>query len=123
MGGVKELVVYQKAFQVAMMVFRLSKKFPPEEKYSMADQCRRSSRSVCAQMAEAFRKRRYPLHFVSKLTDCDGENSETQTWLDFAVACEYVSQSEIDEIKALSEEVGNLLNAMINNPDKWCGKR
>lgn len=105
-----------------MMVFHLSKKFPPEEKYSMTDQCRRSSRSVCAQLAEAFRKRRYPLHFVSKLTDCDGENSETQTWLDFAVACEYVSQSEIDEIKALSEEVGNLLNAMINNPDKWCGK-
>lgn len=122
MGGVKELIVYKKAFEVSMMVFRLSKKFPPEEKYSMTDQCRRSSRSVCAQMAEAFRKRRYPLLFVSKLTDCDGENSETQTWLDFAVACEYVAQSEIDEISALSEEVGNMLHAMINNPDKWCGK-
>ena len=122
MGGVKELIVYKKAFEVSMMVFRLSKKFPPEERYSMTDQCRRSSRSVCAQMAEAFRKRRYPLHFVAKLTDCDAENSETQTWLDFAVACKYVAQSEIDEITALSEEVGNLLNAMINNPDKWCGK-
>ena len=116
------MVVYKKAFETSMMVFRLSKKFPVEERYSMTDQCRRSSRSVCAQMAEAFRKRRYPLHFVSKLTDCDAENSETQTWLDFAVACEYVSQADIDKAMALSKEVGNLLNAMINNPDKWCHK-
>ncbi|MCC6840092.1 MAG: four helix bundle protein [Flavobacteriales bacterium] len=122
MGGVKDLIVYQKAFDVAMMVFRLARKFPPEEKYSLTSQCVRSSRSVCAQMAEAFRKRRYPLHFTSKLTDCDGENSETQTWLDFAVACEYVTREEVKDIYTLSEEVGNLLCAMINNPEKWCRK-
>ena len=120
MGGIKDVVAYQKAFELSMMVFRLSKKFPAEEKYSLTDQCRRSSRSVCAQFAEAFRKRRYPLHFVSKLTDCDGENSETQVWLDYAVACEYVKDHEVTEMRALSDEVGKLLGAMIDNPDKWC---
>ena len=120
MAGIKDVVAYQKAFELSMMVFRLSKKFPAEEKYSLTDQCRRSSRSVCAQFAEAFRKRRYPLHFVSKLTDCDGENSETQVWLDYAVACEYVKNHEVTEMRALSDEVGKLLGAMIDNPDKWC---
>ena len=120
MAGIKDVVAYQKAFELSMMVFRLSKKFPAEEKYSLTDQCRRSSRSVCAQFAEAFRKRRYPLHFVSKLTDCDGENSETQVWLDYAVACEYVKDHEVTEMRALSDEVGKLLGAMIDNPDKWC---
>ena len=120
MGGHKDLLAYQKGFKVAMAVFRLSKRFPPEEKYSLTDQCRRSSRSVTAQLAEAYRKRRYPAHFISKLTDADGENSETQVWLDYAVACEYVTIDDVKEITALSMEVGNLLGAMIDNPDKWC---
>lgn len=119
MAGIKDLVVYQKAFELSMMVFLLSKKFPSEEKYSLTDQCRRSSRSVCAQFAEAFRKRRYPVHFVSKLTDCDGENSETQVWLDYAVACEYVKPNEVTGMRALSDEVGKLLGAMIQDPGKW----
>ena len=123
MAGIKDLVVYQKAFELSMLVFRLSKKFPSEEKFSLTDQCRRSSRSVCAQFAEAFRKRRYPLHFVSKLTDCDGENSETQVWLDYAVACEYVKESEVTGMRILSDEVGKLLGAMIANPDKWCSPK
>ena len=123
MAGIRDLFLYQKAFELSMMVFRLSKKFPVEEKYSLTDQCRRSSRSVCAQFAEAFRKRRYPLHFVSKLTDCDAENSETQVWLDFAVACEYAKPDELAEMRMLSDEVGKLLGAMIANPDKWCSPK
>lgn len=123
MAGIRDLIVYKKAFDLSMKVFRLSRKFPPEEKYSLTDQCRRSSRSVCAQFAEAIRRRRYPLHFVAKLTDCDAENAETQVWLDFALACEYVNAAEVEPLKLLGEEVGNLLGAMINNPEKWCKPR
>lgn len=120
MGTFKDLLVYQKAFDVAMRVFVLSKRFPAEEKYSLTDQCRRSSRSVTAQFAEAFRRRKYPAHFVSKLTDSDAENAETQVWLDYAVACGYLSKQEVEETVMLSLEVGNLLGAMIANPGKWC---
>ena len=120
MSGFKEILAYQKAFKVAMMVFRLSKRFPPEEKYSLTDQCRRSSRSVAAQFAEAYRKRRYPAHFISKLTDSDGENSETQVWLDFVVECGYVTAEDVKEIMALSLEVGQMLGSMIDHPEKWC---
>lgn len=83
----KKLLAYQKAFDLAMSIFEISKSFPKEETYSLISQIRRSSRSVNANMAEAYRKRRYPKHFISKLTDCDGENSETSTWLDYALAC------------------------------------
>ncbi len=120
MAGFKDLLVYQKAFKVAMMVFHLSKRFPSEEKFSLTDQCRRSSRSVTAQIAEAFRKRKYPAYFISKLTDADGENAETQVWLDYAVECGYVSPSDVSVIMSLSIEVGNMLGSMIDNPNKWC---
>ena len=115
----KELLAFKKAFQLAMEIFQLSKKFPVEEKYSLTDQIRRSSRSVCANMAEAYRKRRYVNHFISKLTDCDGENSETNVWLDFALECNYVSKEDFNVLQTKTIEIGKLINYMINNPDKF----
>jgi four helix bundle protein len=119
MSGFKEMTVYKKAFEMANLVFLLSKRFPIEERYSLTDQIRRSSRSVSAQFAEGYRKKRYPLHFISKMTDCDGENAETQVWLDHAVACAYVTQQDIAPIISLSEEVGRMLGDMIENPGKY----
>ena len=119
MSGFKEMTVYKKAFEMANLVFLLSKRFPVEERYSLTDQIRRSSRSVSAQFAEGYRKKRYPLHFISKMTDCDGENAETQVWLDHAVACAYVTQQDIASIISLSEEVGRMLGDMIENPGKY----
>lgn len=88
----KELLAYKKSFELAMEIFELSKKFPKEETYSLTDQLRRSSRSVSANIAESYRKRRYPNHFISKLTDNDAENSETNTWLQFSLECQYISK-------------------------------
>lgn len=119
MSGFKEMTVYKKAFEMANLVFVLSKRFPAEERYSLTDQIRRSSRSVSAQFAEGYRKKRYPLHFIAKMTDCDGENAETQVWLDHAVACEYVKQNDIAPILSLSEEIGRMLGDMIDNPAKY----
>jgi len=115
----KDLLAYKKAFSLAMKIFELSKSFPKEEKYSLTDQIRRSSRSVCANVSESYRKRRYPKHFISKLTDGDAENSETQTWLQFALSCQYIDQGIFDELTSESREVGRLLNFMINNPEKF----
>ncbi len=115
----KELLAYQKAFHLAMEIFEISKTFPKEETYSLTDQIRRSSRSVCANLAEAYRKRRYINHFISKLTDCDAENSETNVWLDFAFACDYLSQENYNSLTQKSNEVGKLINFMINNPTKF----
>jgi len=103
----KELLAYQKAFHLAMEIFEISKTFPKEETYSLSDQIRRSSRSVCANLAEAYRKRRYINHFISKLTDCDAENSETNVWLDFAFACNYLSQENYNSLTQKSNKVGN----------------
>jgi four helix bundle protein len=119
MAGFKDLIAYKKAFEMSRMVFVLSKRFPKEETYSLTDQIRRSSRSVTAQMAEGYRKRRYPLSFIAKMVDSDGENAETQVWLDHAVACEYVTGKDIAPILALSEEVGRLLADMIEDPGKY----
>lgn len=119
MGTIKDLLAYQKGFDLAMDIFKISKTFPIEEKYSLTDQIRRSSRSVCANLAEAYRKRRYPNHFVSKLSDSDTENGETQTWLDFALACEYISLEEHKKLYASAEEVAKLLVFMMNNPAKF----
>lgn len=119
MGTIKDLLAYQKGFELAMDIFRISKTFPLEEKYSLTDQIRRSSRSVCANLAEAYRKRRYPNHFVSKLSDSDTENGETQTWLDFALACEYISLEEHKKLYDRAEEVAKLLVFMMNNPVKF----
>lgn len=115
----KELLAYQKAFLLAMEIYKISNLFPKEEKYSLTDQVRRSSRSVCANMAEAYRKRRYVNHFISKLTDCDGENSETTVWLDFSLECGYISKEIHLDLTSKSKEIGKLINFMINNPDKF----
>lgn len=116
---VQDLLAYKKGFTLAMDIYALSKKFPKEETYSLTDQIRRSSRSVCANLSEAYRKRRYPKHFISKLTYCDAENGETQTWLEFAVACEYISDEQFHILYEKSNEVSKLLNYMILNPEKF----
>ena len=91
-NSAKDLKVYQEAYALAMEIFEISKAWPSEEKYSLTDQIRRASRSVCTNLREAWAKRRYEAHFVSKLTDSDGENSETDTWLDFAKDCGYLGR-------------------------------
>lgn len=115
----KDLTAYKKAFELAMDIFNESKKFPSEEKYGLISQIRRSSRSVCANIGEGYRKRIYTAHFISKATDADMENSETQVWLDFALACEYLTKEKHKNYIDKSEEVGRMLNHMINNPEKY----
>ncbi|MEO9953212.1 four helix bundle protein [Nonlabens sp.] len=115
----EDLLAHKKAFENAMKIFELSKSFPNEEKYSLTDQIRRSSRSVNANIAEAYRKRRYPKHFISKLTDADGENSETVVWLRYALACHYITESQQEPLLSKSKEVGKLINYMIKNPGKF----
>jgi four helix bundle protein len=112
----KELTVFQKAYEVSMSVFEVSKRFPAEERYALTSQIRRSSRSVCLNLREAWAKRRYEAHFISKLTDCDGENSETDTSLDFAMDCGYISAEEHERLTSLNHEVGRMLGAMLSNP-------
>jgi four helix bundle protein len=117
--NVKEARVYKLAFELAMEIFEISKRFPREERYSLTDQIRRSSRSVCICLIEAFRKKRYLAHFVAKVTDSDMENSETSGWLDFSMACKYLTSEEYKRLSAKCEEVGRLLNHMINNPEQY----
>ena len=115
----KELETYQLAFEASMIIFNLSKKFPKEETYSLTDQIRRSSRSVCANLAEAFRKRKYPKSFVSKLSDCEAEAAETQVWLDFALACEYMNEEAYQDLFNQYDKVlGKLVNMSLQ-PEKW----
>lgn len=115
----KELLAYQKSFELAMEIFDLSKTFPKEEKYSLTDQIRRSSRSVSANIAESYRKRRYVNHFISKLTDSDAENSETNVWLEFSLRCNYINQRTFNELNVKTREIGKLINYMIKNPEKF----
>jgi four helix bundle protein len=110
------LRVYQKAYALAMQVYELSKSWPSEEKYALTDQIRRSSRSVCSNLREAWAKRKYEAHFLSKLTDCDGENSETDSWLDFPKDCGYLSLSDHERLTRECRDVGAMLGAMINEP-------
>ena len=117
--NVKELEVYQKAYRLAMEIFDVSKSFPSEERFALISQCRRSSRSVAMNLREAWAKRRYEAHFISKLTDCDGENSETDTSLDFALDCEYITKARHSELTALNHEGGRMLGSMLNTPQKW----
>ncbi len=112
----KDLNVYQKAYAVAMRIFDASKRFSPEEKFALTSQIRRSSRSVRHNLREAWAKRRYEAHFVSKLTDSDGENAETDSSLDFARDCACMTQGEHTELTAECQEVGKMLGSMINNP-------
>ena len=114
-----DLEVYQLAFTAAMKIFEISKRFPKEETYSLTDQIRRSSRSVCSNQAEAFRKRRYPKSFISKLSDSESEAAETQTWLDFSLKCSYISTKHYDE---LNETYDNIIGKMVNmslHPENW----
>ena len=115
----KELVVYAKAYELAMRVFEITKRFPREEQYSLTSQIRRSSRSICLNLREAWAKRRYAAHFVSKLTDCDGENSETDTSLDFAKDCGYLTVEDHTALASLSAEIGKMLGSMIQRPDPF----
>ena len=115
----KDLIAYQKGFTQAMNIFQLSAGFPVEERYSLTDQIRRSSRSICTNMAEAYRKRAYPKHFHSKMTDCWAENGETGVWLDFAYHCNYISEEIYNQHIALNTEIGKLITYMINNPEKF----
>lgn len=115
----KELKVYLLSFEAGMEVFELSKKFPKEELYSLTDQIRRSSRSVSGNLAEAFRKRRYPKHFISKLSDCEGEAAETQVWLQYAFACGYIDNQSY---KSLDDKYDHIIAMIINmssKPEKW----
>jgi four helix bundle protein len=114
-----EMIVYQKAFDAAMRIFECSKTFPKEETYSLTDQVRRSSRSVCANIAEGWRKRRYEKAFISKLSDAESEAAETQVWLEFAVACGYMSQEAAKTLYAIYEEILKLLFTMCNRPEQW----
>lgn len=115
----EDLVIYQKAFDAAMSIFELSKRFPTEERYSLTDQIRRSSRSVCANLAEAWRKRRYQASFVAKLNDCEAESAETQVWLKFAVKCQYISNEQGRELYSTYNQVLSGLVNMINHPESW----
>ncbi|SEB52378.1 four helix bundle protein [Tenacibaculum sp. MAR_2009_124] len=115
----KDLKAYNKAFGLAMNIFEKTKKYPKEERYSLIDQMRRSSRSVCANIAEGYRKRLYIKHFIAKLSDADMENSETQVWIDFSLACEYINKETHNILMKESLEVGKLLGYMIQNPEKF----
>ena len=118
----KDLKVYQMAFSLAMEIFEITKDFPKEEKYSLTDQIRRSSRSVCSNIAEGYRKRRYPKHFTSKMTDADGEASETSVWVDFAFNCQYINKELQESLNEKYDEVGKMIGSMANNPEKFLPK-
>ena len=118
-GSFRDLIVYQKAFSLAMEIFEITKKFPQDEKYELTDQIRRSSRAVCRAIGEGYRKRQYPKHFSSKMSDADMENTETQVSLDFAKTCKYISDEDYNELINNSEEVGRILNHMVENPEKF----
>jgi four helix bundle protein len=115
----KELIVCKKSFDVAMDIFEVSRSFPSEERYVLTSPIRRSSRSVSLNLREAWAKRRYEPHFISKLTDCDGENAETDTSLDFALACGYISMEKHQELTHANEEITRMLNGMIRSPDTF----
>jgi four helix bundle protein len=115
----QELLAYKKSFELAMSIFEVSKSFPKEETYALTDQIRRSSRSVSANISEAYRKRRYEKHFLSKLSDSDAENAETQTWLEYALACNYLDREIYNLHLRKSIEVGNLIGYMMRNPAKF----
>ena len=115
----RDLEVYQKAMQAAMEIFEISKSFPKEEMYSLTDQIRRSSRSVCSNFAEAWRKRRYEKAFISKLSDSEGEAAETQVWIEFAARCNYMSKEDGRRLYLTYDEIVRTVVGMINHPETW----
>ena len=118
----RELNVYKLAVELQQEIFELTKKFPKEELYSLTDQIRRSSRSIGANIAESWQKRRYPAHFVSKLSDADGEQAETQHWLDSSLKCIYISRKEHGMLLEKCRKVGRMLGKMMAEPEKWCAR-
>ncbi|GGW35386.1 four helix bundle protein [Arenibacter certesii] len=119
----QDLLAYRKSFDLAMRIFEVSKSFPKEEVYSLTDQVRRCSRSVSANIAEAYGKRPYQKHFISKLSDSDAENLELQSWLAFALSCKYLEKHIFDELMEESHQVGKLINYMMANPQKFGSKQ
>ena len=118
--GFRDLIVYQLSYKLALEIFEISKLFPKEEKYSLTDQIRRSSRSIPTNIAEAWSKRRYPKSFINKLTDSDGEASETTVWLDFAFDQKYIAKEKYTYFISKYEEVCKMLSSMIKQPEKFC---
>jgi len=116
----RDLIVYQKAFILAMGIFEITQSFPKEEKYSLTDQIRRSSRSITSNIAEAWAKRNYPKSFVSKLSDSLGEEYETENWLDYSKDCKYIDIETHTKLMFGYDEVRKMLISIINNPDKFC---
>ena len=116
----RDLRVYKTAFELQQQIFELTKDFPKEEKYSLTDQIRRSSRSVGSNIAEAWQKRRYPAHFVNKLSDSDGEQAETQHWLDTAKSCGYLKNESYEQLMDLCSSIGRMLGNMISKPESFC---
>ena len=121
-GDFRSLKVYQLSYELALEVFTVSKTFPKEETFALIDQIRRSSRAVCGNIAEGYRKRLYPNHFRSKMSDADGERSETTVWLDFSKDCLYISADQHMSLLTRYAEVGKMLGGMINNPEKFLPK-
>ena len=116
----RDLIVYRRAFDAAMKIFVIAKCFPSEERFSLVDQIRRASRSVCSNLAEAWRKRKYPVVFKNKLTDAMQEASETQCWLEFCLACKYLDQDTFSELDQEYETIISMLNSMERQADKFC---
>ncbi|HWZ14245.1 MAG TPA: four helix bundle protein [Mucilaginibacter sp.] len=121
-GSFRELKVYQLSFEAAREIRLISMKFPKEETYSLVDQIRRSSRSVCVNIGEGYRKRIYPKHFTSKMTDADGEATETSIWLDFALDCNYIDLTTFKALQDKYSEIGRMLNSMAQHPEKFVPK-
>jgi four helix bundle protein len=117
-----DLLAYQKSRELAKDIYDLTKRFPKEETYSLTDQIRRSSRSIGAQIAEAWAKRSYEKHFISKLTDADGEQNEMQHWIEIAEDCKYINDEQANHLKSLCKEIGRLLGGMMNKAEKFCSK-
>src|SRR3954467_10230205 len=115
----KDLIVYKRAYELSMRIFELTKRFPTDERFALTSQIRRSSRSICLNLREAWAKRRYPAAFMAKLTDCDGENSETDSSLDFAYDCGYIDQEQHAQLTSLISEIGKMLGSIIQHPEKF----
>jgi four helix bundle protein len=118
-ASAKDLIVYKRAYELSMRIFELTKRFPAQERFALTSQIRRSSRSVCLNLREAWAKRRYPAAFVAKLTDCDGENSETDSSLDFACDCGYIDKEQHARLTRMASEIGKMLGSMIQCPEKF----
>ena len=118
-SGYKDLLVFNKAYQLALIISRLTKNFPSDERYLSVDQIRRSSRSICANIAEAYRKRQYVKYFISKISDADGEASETVIWLDFSKDLGYITEDQYNDLINRYREIGKMLGSMLKNPEKF----